>query len=371
MRTKGLRNRIVAGLMALVMIITTWIPTEQVKADDSNLPAATNTTFATARELQFNTSIAEELTQKDAKRYYKFSVDEASELNIGATIGSRAAGIKIYIYDASKTEVYCFEKRGSSWINDFSTGSIYLTGGMYYLEIEEYSVDSTISFVATLDSMGETFAETQDVNNDVIDNASSIALKTKYKGALTQNDEVDYYKFTVPAAGRINFNMTNATNGTLKYAIYDSSVNATYIKTVAENGKVSEYITLAKGTYYLAITKDDSKSGVGSYNFNIDYVANVPTAPKIKSVKNTSKKKMTVKWSKVTGADGYELQYSIKSNFKSKVVKKTISASKTSAAYSKLTKGKTYYVRMRSYVNVDGVKKYSSWSSKKSVKIKK
>lgn len=372
MRTKGMRNRIVAGLMALALIITAWIPTEQVKADDSYLPAATNITFATARELQFNTSIAEELTQKDTKRYYKFSVNEASELNIGATLGNRMAGIKISIYDALKTEVYCYEKSHSAWVYDFSTGSIYLTGGMYYLEIEENYVDSTtISFIATIDSMGESFAETQDVNNDVIDNASAIALKTKYKGALTQNDEVDYYKFTVPAAGRINFNMTNAADGTLKYAIYDSSVNATYINRVDRNGKVAEYITLAKGTYYLAITKNDSNCGVGSYNFNIDYVANVPTAPKIKNVKNLSKKKMTVKWSKVTGADGYELQYSTKSNFKSKVVRKTISASKTSATYSKLTKVKTYYVRMRSYVKVDGVKKYSSWSNRKSVKITK
>lgn len=362
MRTKGLRNRIVAGLMALVMIITTWIPTEQVKADDSNLPAATNTTFATARELQFNTSIAEELSSSDNVRYYKFSVSEASELILRGEKASDNWRDWIYIYDASKTSIYEF-----SFYGTFSQ-SIYLTGGEYYLKIDS---EDSLSFIASVNSLSESFTETQDVNNDVIDNASSIALKTKYKGALTQNDEVDYYKFTVPAAGRINFNMTNATNGTLKYAIYDSSVNATYIKTVAENGKVSEYITLAKGTYYLAITKNDSNRGVGSYNFNIDYVANVPTAPKIKSVKNTSKKKMTVKWSKVTGADGYELQYSIKSNFKSKVVKKTISASKTSAAYSKLTKGKTYYVRMRSYVNVDGVKKYSSWSSKKSVKIKK
>ena len=80
---------------------------------------------------------------------------------------------------------------------------------------------------------------------------------------------------------------------------------------------------------------------------------------------------MTVQWKKVAGASGYELQYSTRSNFKSSVVKKSLSSSKSSASYKKLKKGKTYYVRMRSYVNVDGVKKYSKWSPKKSVKIKK
>lgn len=165
--------------------------------------------------------------------------------------------------------------------------------------------------------------------------------------------------------------MSNVTDGELKYEIYDSSMNASYIDTISKNQKGTVGITLAKGNYYLAITKYDTEYGVGSYSFSIDYVATTPSAPKIKSVKNTGKRKMTVKWGKVKGVDGYELQYCTKSNFKSGVTKKTISASKTSANYTKLKKEKTYYVRMRSYVVVNGVKKYSKWSTKKSVKIKK
>lgn len=65
--------------MALAMLITTWIPSEPVKAV-SNLPAATNTTFATARDLPFNTSIAEDASNSAPKRCYKFTVNEAGEL---------------------------------------------------------------------------------------------------------------------------------------------------------------------------------------------------------------------------------------------------------------------------------------------------
>lgn len=362
MKRTLLRNRILAGLLALVMVITTWVPTEQVKADDSVLPGATNTTFATARELQFDTSIAEEMSGDDNLRYYKFTVDGACELNVR---GETRGHLDLYVYDASKTELY----RGNLGFGITFSETVYLTGGQYYLKFE---TGYNVTFTASINYLEESFTETQDVNNDTVADASPIELRKKYKGVLAQNDEVDYYKFTVPAAGRINFNMTNATNGTLKYVIYDSGVNASFVKTISKGGKASEYITLARGNYYLAITKENSNyGGVGSYNFNIDYVANVPVAPTIKSVKNTSKRKMTVKWNKVTGADGYELQYCTKSNFKSKVVKKTISTSKTSASYSKLTKGKTYYVRMRSYTVVDGAKKYSKWSGKKSVKIKK
>ena len=88
-------------------------------------------------------------------------------------------------------------------------------------------------------------------------------------------------------------------------------------------------------------------------------------------VKNTSGKKLNVQWKKVSGASGYELQYATKSNFKSGVSKKDLSSKKTSATYTKLKKGKTYYVRMRAYVKVNGKKVYGSWSSKPSVKIKK
>lgn len=369
---KTLKNRMLAGLMAFAMVVTTWVPAEQVGAEqvqaaESSLRAATNTTFASARELQFNTSIAEEPTASDTKRYYKFTVDEASELNIGVKF-EKWDDFTINIYDAAKTNIYTFYKSHSWWTDEVSTGSIYLTGGTYYVEIITVS---GYSFVASTDSMGESFVETQDVNNDMVSDASSIALKKKYKGVLAQNDEVDYYTFTVPAAGKINFNMTNATNGRLKYTIYDSSMNASYVDTVAKSQKESVYVTLAKGTYYLAITKDNTEYGVGSYNFSIDYVVNTPDTPKIKSAKNSGKKKMTVKWNKVTDIDGYEIQYSTSKTFKSSVTKKTVSASKTSASYSKLKKGKTYYVRMRSYVKVNGVKKYSKWSTKKTVKINK
>ena len=43
----------------------------------------------------------------------------------------------------------------------------------------------------------------------------------------------------------------------------------------------------------------------------------------------------------------------------------------TSANYYGLTKNKKYYVRVRAYTVVNGVKDYGKWSSKKTVVIKK
>ncbi len=66
----------------------------------------------------------------------------------------------------------------------------------------------------------------------------------------------------------------------------------------------------------------------------------------ISKVQNVSGKKIKVTVKKVSGADGYQIQYSTKSNMKSA---KTVTSSKTTTTISKLSKGKKYYVRVKAY----------------------
>ena len=81
-------------------------------------------------------------------------------------------------------------------------------------------------------------------------------------------------------------------------------------------------------------------------------------------------KKITIKWKKVKGVKGYQVQYALDKDFTESV--KTKSLSKTSLTVKKLKKKKTYYVRVRSYVKDSNNKKvYSKWSKAKKVKIKK
>ncbi|SNU05000.1 Leucine rich repeat-containing protein [Lachnospiraceae bacterium] len=95
-----------------------------------------------------------------------------------------------------------------------------------------------------------------------------------------------------------------------------------------------------------------------------------PNTPTLKSVKNKKTKKITIKWKKVKGVKGYQVQYALDKDFTETV--KTKSLSKTSLTVKKLKKTKTYYVRVRSYVKDSNNKKvYSKWSKAKKVKIKK
>ncbi len=118
---------------------------------------------------------------------------------------------------------------------------------------------------------------------------------------------------------------------------------------------------------------------VGSDTYNLDnnneYVSN--TAKKSSIVKLTKgKKSFKIKWKKVTGAKGYQVQYSTSKKFAKKgTVTKTYSGNKKfTKTIKKLKSKKTYYVRVRAYktkkVNGKTIKLYSGWSKSKSIKTK-
>lgn len=89
----------------------------------------------------------------------------------------------------------------------------------------------------------------------------------------------------------------------------------------------------------------------------------------ISKVKNVSGKKLKVTVKKVNGADGYQIQYSTKSNMKSA---KTVTSSKKTKTISKLSKGKKYYVRVKAYKkDSTGKKVAGKWSKVKKVKVSK
>ncbi|MCM1256412.1 MAG: Ig-like domain-containing protein [Roseburia sp.] len=88
------------------------------------------------------------------------------------------------------------------------------------------------------------------------------------------------------------------------------------------------------------------------------------------SVKNNKSKQIALKYKKVSGAKGYEISYSTDKKFKKSVTKKT--TSKTSYTIKNLTKGKTYYVRVRAYKKDSAGKKvYSGFTNVKKIKVKK
>ena len=121
-------------------------------------------------------------------------------------------------------------------------------------------------------------------------------------------------------------------------------------------GKASAIIT-AKGSKY---------TGSVTRTFKIN-----PKGTTISSLKAT-KKGFTVKWKKqAVQTTGYQIMYATNSKFTKG--KKTVTIAKTKTVSKKIKKlkaKKKYYVKIRTYKKLSGVKYYSSWSKVKKVKTK-
>ena len=124
----------------------------------------------------------------------------------------------------------------------------------------------------------------------------------------------------------------------------------------------------AIGNYTYTITfKGDKYTGKQKLTLTIK-----PAKPTIQTPK-AAKKAVSVKWKKVAKAQvtGYQVMVATNKKFTKNVNKTFVNGyNKTSKKMTKLKAKKTYYVKVRTYKTVKGVKIYSDWSKVKTVKTK-
>ncbi len=143
-------------------------------------------------------------------------------------------------------------------------------------------------------------------------------------------------------------------------ATVKGTTNVTWTDTAAKtNGtkyvyKIRAYKTVSGKNYY------------SGYSAGKSYI--FLSRPAIKSLANSAAGTLTVKWNKNAKASGYQIQYALNSKFTTgKTTVKITGAATVSKAIKKLTKGKTYYVRIRAYNGSN----YSAWSAVKKLKLTK
>lgn len=156
------------------------------------------------------------------------------------------------------------------------------------------------------------------------------------------------------AYGSKSFKLNTKTtgNGKLTYSTSNSKV-----ATVSSSGTVS-----LKGPGKATITvkaaaTDDYKAATKTISITV--------TPKKQSVTVSKKKKrqLTIKWKKGSKASGYQVVYASNKKFTKNVTIVGKSVSKTSLTLKKLKKGRTYYVKVRSYKTVNGKRIYGAYST--------
>jgi hypothetical protein len=174
------------------------------------------------------------------------------------------------------------------------------------------------------------------------------------------------------AAIALKWNSVSGADGYQIYRLNSSTGKYEKIKTVTGESTVSYTDTaVSSGTTYSyqvrAYLKYDS-----NYFGEFSAIASMTTAPaKVGSLKLTAASKaVTLKWSKVSGASGYEI-YRYNSTTKKYEKVKTIKGTSTLTwKNTKLTKGKTYKYKVRAYRTYEGTTYYGKCSAVNKTKAK-
>ena len=160
---------------------------------------------------------------------------------------------------------------------------------------------------------------------------------------------------TVSVASSVSFTGSNITPSvTVKVAGRTLTNGTDYTVSYSNNknvGTASVYV-YGKGNY----------SGSLSAKFDI-----VPAKQQIQKLE-TRYKGFYIDWAQKGSATGYDVEYSVNSNMSGAVSKHLTASKPDTLTVSGLSGDKTYYVRVRSYTNVNGKVYYGAWSDIKSIK---
>lgn len=135
--------------------------------------------------------------------------------------------------------------------------------------------------------------------------------------------------------------------------------------------KAQAEFSSAKNSSDIKRILNDAKAELAAITTDAQYKAQEAAVKKIqvKGVNVTAgKKQATVKWTKNTKFDGYQISYK-KAGASAKTVKVTKNTT-TKKVIKKLAKGKKYTFKVRGFKKIDGKVIYGKWSAAKTKKIK-
>lgn len=290
-------------------------------------------------------------------------------------------------YDEVQRCTLCKEEisRTTRFLKNIKSCEVKLAASTYIYDGKEVKPEVTVLLEDTTLSEGTDYRLEYQDNNRVGEASVSVTGIGNYTDTKTVSfqivekpkqptapviEKLDTVNITSIANAKKGIKLTwNRVSGAQGYIIYRAYGKGGYkaIKTVT-NGATAAYTDTGattnggKYTYAVCAYKGSIK---GAYVGKTYYYLK---QNRISSVKNNASKKATVKWTRNTKANGYQVNY--KTGKKQKTI--TVKSNKTlNKVLKSLKKKATYSVKVRSYKKVSGVTYYSEWSSAKKVKIKK
>lgn len=331
-----------------------------------------NNNTGSANKILIGTTYRGQIAITDSIDYCVFSIPSSGKVTLH--VEGDNSFLHTFLYDSAGKELKHIQQSKNDVTNKTTVNEdCNLIAGTYYLAIDgEHNYRREGNYQIKLDfiSANESFIETH--KDDNISGANEIAFNTDYRGQIALDKDVDYYKFTVSKKDSVAITASAEEVG--RACIYSAQGEKLWEKNISDNAQSGSYtlshnVEISPGTYYLCISCI-YQSG-GGYSFKLtSYNATVqPTKVTISSVKSAKKKTAVISWKRISGADGYQIQYAKSKKFSGK---KTVNVGKTTVkrTIKKLSSKKKYYVRIRAYKTIADKNKYGSWSKVKFVKVK-
>lgn len=315
---------------------------------------------AATTQLSVNQVYTEDLEAWETK-LYQFKITQAGYFNVTIQntnpIGNQRVAASVY--DANNAKVIN-EYYGSNFSLPVYASNANQT---FYLKVRDDYCANETSFRIKIDFHAANNWETE--NNNTTKQADAITAKKTYYGTISDNDEYDYFKFTVKQNSKVKIKFGAAEVDGQNYRWKVDILNKKNLSNTIYIGNVTDtYICyLKKGTYYLRVKND---YGANNIKYRISYTVsklNLKT-PKITSISGQAHKGWfdpnyvclsSIKIKNSGDCTGYTVRVAKKSNMKGILAKEDIdfgsSASKSKVSLpNKLNVLKKYYVQVRGYV---------------------
>ena len=289
----------------------------------------------------------------DEKNYY-FTINSAGVISLSFGKGYDSDpdhGWDVTLYDSSQKELMSREYSCNNTETE-TTCKVGVPAGTYYIKVKRKNYTDQSDAVYSLKVNYSANSTWESEFNNEIGKADPIAVGTWYSGIIMEEDDIDYYRFTVPKTSYVNISAKGEydsdTYHCWQFCVYNASMveqqqNLYYCgKKKTEN---YEAVRLPAGTYYLKVNCYNGNRSDKAYSFKINTTF-TKTNTKLSTANTGSGIKLS--WNRVSEGSGYKV-YRKTGNGSYSLIK-TIENNKTTSFTDKSVKKKngtkyTYMVR--------------------------
>lgn len=309
-----------------------------------------NGDWASADNIQVGKAVKGVITGYSSDEdYYRFTLTKAQYINFSLAhekINDAGRSWYVTLYNANAKRGYqdydhIYSYAGSTYTE---SSAVKLSRGTYYLKVQAFAKNAVDKeYTLCVNKIGNKKTSVTSVKSTAYNK-----LKVSWK--------------VVPAAASYQVYRSTKKDGDYQ--------NIKTIDSVGTSSWTDSSVKTGKTYYYKIKVVVKTQNGNQTSGFsNVKSAKAVPAKTTLKA-KASNAKNVKLTWSKVKGANGYEIYRSNRKDGKYQKVKTISKGGTTSYKDGKLKKSTTYYYKIRAYRKVDRKKVYGSYSSVVSVKTK-